>query len=307
MAPDLSGVTGTRESSSNSPSQSSNALASSSNPPPPTSNPPSRTSSRPLSGSMGPPPLPLASPSGSLSSRNRRPSIPAPLSPPLHSSVAGEGGGIPMRHPQPRTAAELYGEMEKEQEGIVNRLTRELSLLRAQTASAASNTSASSTSTTSTSLHGSTPNPNTTGTSDPHSFLLTGPTHPTPSRRHRSSSSLSRTSATAALSSLDQASMGSAIAGSMREPPTPLPPTSMISRGGSASTGTGAAGNPSGELQRQVSSGSGRSALPSPALTSARVAEAARERAEMEEAKRENAVLRERVRELEGAGRGRGV
>ncbi|KAI9661004.1 MAG: hypothetical protein M1821_009331 [Bathelium mastoideum] len=263
---------------------------------------------------MGPPPLPLSPSGGSVPARNRRPSIPAPLSPPLHSTVGGESGGIPMRHPQPRTAAELYGEMEKEQEGIVNRLTRELSQLRAQTASAASNASASSTSTTSTNLP--------SAAADPHSTLLTGPTHPTPSRRHRSSSSLSRTSATAAIaglhsSSLEHARLSSAIAGSNREYPAPPPPSSARAHSGSLSTaGTaatsnttaaaGSSGVPSAvELQRQPSAASatsvasGRSALPSPSLTSARVAEAARERAELETAKAENAVLRERVRELE--------
>lgn len=49
---------------------------------------------------------------------------------------------MPTRHPRQLTAAELHVELEKEQEAIVNRLTRELSLLRTHhNASVVSNTS----------------------------------------------------------------------------------------------------------------------------------------------------------------------
>ncbi|EER29641.1 hypothetical protein CPC735_073230 [Coccidioides posadasii C735 delta SOWgp] len=51
----------------------------------------------------------------------------------------------PLRHPRPMTVADLHLEMEKEQEAVVNRLTRELSLLRQQTASVASTASSAST------------------------------------------------------------------------------------------------------------------------------------------------------------------
>ncbi|KMU79412.1 hypothetical protein CISG_07843 [Coccidioides immitis RMSCC 3703] len=51
----------------------------------------------------------------------------------------------PLRHPRPMTVADLHLEMEKEQEAVVNRLTRELSLLRQQTASVASTASSTST------------------------------------------------------------------------------------------------------------------------------------------------------------------
>ncbi|KAK4993594.1 hypothetical protein LTR50_000204 [Elasticomyces elasticus] len=92
---------------------------------------------------------------------------------------------VPIRHPRPLTAAELYLELEKEQEAVVNRLTRELSTLRAQhSASVASNASHSSTSTSASFLPVDPSDPNPT-------HQITGPTHPTPSRRHRSSSSVS--------------------------------------------------------------------------------------------------------------------
>lgn len=66
----------------------------------------------------------------------------------------------------------------------VNRLTRELTALRAQSASAASNASHSSTSTSASLPFIDISDPNPT-------HQMTGATHPTPSRRHRSSSSVS--------------------------------------------------------------------------------------------------------------------
>lgn len=66
----------------------------------------------------------------------------------------------------------------------VNRLTRELTALRAQSASVASNASQSSTSTSASLLPVDISDPNPT-----HQMM--GATHPTPSRRHRSSSSVS--------------------------------------------------------------------------------------------------------------------
>lgn len=88
-----------------------------------------------------------------------------------------DAAGVPMRHPRPMTPAEMYHELEKEQEAVVNRLTRELSALRTQTASVASTVSS------------------TADTAD-HSGAPTGPvagsTHSTSSRHHRSSSSVSR-------------------------------------------------------------------------------------------------------------------
>ncbi|PHH66528.1 hypothetical protein CDD81_7003 [Ophiocordyceps australis] len=73
-------------------------------------------------------------------------------SPPLHQGAAGDGavdaGPGPMRHPRPMTASELHMQLEKEQEAVVNRLTRELSLLRAaHNASVASNASSAASTT----------------------------------------------------------------------------------------------------------------------------------------------------------------
>ncbi|KAG0157024.1 Protein vip1 [Penicillium digitatum] len=73
--------------------------------------------------------------------------LPPPGSPPLGTgdyritrTVQG-----PLRHPQPLTPSDLHLVLEKEQEAMVNRLTRELSILRQQTASVASTTSSTST------------------------------------------------------------------------------------------------------------------------------------------------------------------
>ena len=89
---------------------------------------------------MSPPPLPLASPGGTLpaSHASHMHAFP-PLSPGLSSGA--DAAHAPMRHPRPLTAAELHLELEKEQEAVVNRLTRELSNLRAHSASVASTVS----------------------------------------------------------------------------------------------------------------------------------------------------------------------
>ena len=76
-------------------------------------------------------------------------------------------------------------QLEKEQEAVVNRLTRELSLLRQQSASVASTTSSASTGL-----------PEISDQNANH--MISGTSHPTPSRRHRSSSSLSARSMTTA-------------------------------------------------------------------------------------------------------------
>ncbi|KAF2097935.1 hypothetical protein NA57DRAFT_76735 [Rhizodiscina lignyota] len=131
---------------------------------------------------MSPPPLPLASPGGAIPPAQQTPSHQHQPFPPLSPLItsgnsfggsSGEGTGVPMRHPRPLTAAELHLELEKEQEAVVNRLTRELTALRAHSASVASTASSTSTA----------PNP-----SDAQSQSQ----YPTPARRHRSSSSVSR-------------------------------------------------------------------------------------------------------------------
>ncbi|KAJ4333143.1 hypothetical protein N0V95_009497 [Ascochyta clinopodiicola] len=129
---------------------------------------------------MSPPPLPLASPGGSLPPAHTH-AFP-PLSPNLPSADAGH---VPIRHPRPMTAAEMHLELEKEQEAVVNRLTRELSALRAHSASVASTTS----SVASNALLDVT---DPAGSAAHSGAPLQGATHPTSSRRHRSSSSVSR-------------------------------------------------------------------------------------------------------------------
>ncbi|KAM0481002.1 hypothetical protein ACHAPX_003893 [Trichoderma viride] len=105
----------------------------------------------------------------------------SPMSPPADAAV-GPGPG-PLRHPRPLTASELHMQLEKEQEAVVNRLTRELSILRAaHNASVVSNTSSTS---------------NATSSHDPlvESSLLSGSgfSIPTARRHHRTSSSTSQT------------------------------------------------------------------------------------------------------------------
>jgi hypothetical protein len=72
---------------------------------------------------MNPPPLPLATPGGTIpaSVQQGYQAFP-PLSPVLtNTSNSGSEGGpsMPMRHPQPMTPAELHLELEKEQEAVV--------------------------------------------------------------------------------------------------------------------------------------------------------------------------------------------
>ncbi|KAJ5214197.1 hypothetical protein N7449_001366 [Penicillium cf. viridicatum] len=73
--------------------------------------------------------------------------LPPPGSPPLGTGDYGISSTAqgPLRHPQPLTPSDLYLVLEKEQEAMVNRLTRELSILRQQTASVVSTASSTST------------------------------------------------------------------------------------------------------------------------------------------------------------------
>lgn len=66
---------------------------------------------------MGPPPLPLASPGGTIPASVQQGHIPfPPLSPSMSSNAET---GVPMRHPRPMTPAQMHLEMEKEQEAMV--------------------------------------------------------------------------------------------------------------------------------------------------------------------------------------------
>ena len=152
-----------------------------------------------------------------------------------------DSAGVPMRHPRPMTPAEMHLELEKEQEAVVNRLTRELSALRAHSASVASTTSSAAES------------------SATHAESLTGPTHPTSSRRHRSSSSVSRSG---------------------------LPPGSYPHRYSVSS-------------QPATGDASQRDHRSSSVVSTPRYEEVAQHKAELEEVKRENEVLKQRIRDLE--------
>ncbi|KAI7480801.1 hypothetical protein KC351_g6763 [Hortaea werneckii] len=140
---------------------------------PASSQPGSRAASRRASNNMGVPPA-----AGTAQVHHQM------LRNPVSPWMSGGEHGLPIRHPRPMTAAEMYLECEKEQEAVVNRLTRELTALRARSASVASNNSHSSNSTSASLLPVDISDPNP-------AHQMTGPTHPTPSRRDRSSSSVS--------------------------------------------------------------------------------------------------------------------
>ncbi|KAF2645064.1 hypothetical protein P280DRAFT_466294 [Massarina eburnea CBS 473.64] len=206
---------------------------------------------------MSPPPLPLASPSGTVpASTTQHSHAFPPLSPSVGHVTGVDAAGVPMRHPRPLTEAELYLELEKEQEAVVNRLTRELSALRAHTSSVASNTSSA--------------------TSNVHiDHDITGPTHPTSARRHRSSSSVSRNSV----------------------PPYSIPLTSATTSipHHRYSVSSQSATNDASAAQQARSAS---------VVSTPRYEEVAHYRGELEEAKRENDVLKRRIRELERMIRG---
>ncbi|OAX85205.1 hypothetical protein ACJ72_00434 [Emergomyces africanus] len=284
----------------------------------PTSAQPSPSVSRRVSQVMGPPPVPHI-----------------PTSP---GFTVGDNTGVgigpgPIRHPRPITVADLHSELEKEQEAVVNRLTRELSLLRQQTASVASTTSSTST--------------NLNDPSDPQ--------HPTPSRRHRSSSNISSRSVAGATSGVIAGGVTSIAPSREREAPSSSSRPSLdITRGslsreasvtshrqsGNASPLLSSSYQPHGEYlshhhtsnlnsshppsHSYSHSHSHRSSLtshPVPIPTSqhstatvdharsgsmsssvgllSRYEEAAHHRAELEAVKRENDILRRRIRELE--------
>ncbi|KAH8808542.1 hypothetical protein F5884DRAFT_834103 [Xylogone sp. PMI_703] len=112
---------------------------------------------------------------------NIPPVAPIPIAGSMGDNTGVGSGPGPLRHPRPLTAADLHLQLEKEQEAVVNRLTRELSMLRAaQNASVVSNASSTSAGLPDTADHSS-------------NHLLSGPSHPAPSQRrhHRSSSSTS--------------------------------------------------------------------------------------------------------------------
>ncbi|KAI1141468.1 hypothetical protein F5Y05DRAFT_372647 [Hypoxylon sp. FL0543] len=169
--------------------------------------------------------------------------MPQPPAPGQDNSGVGAGPG-PLRHPRPLTAAELHSQLEQEQELLVNRLTRDLVMLRAaQNSSVASNASSTSASTSADQTHPS-------SFTDTH--LLSGPGFPLPTtsadrRHHRTNSSAS----TRSLNQSAAATQGSTPAAI----PIPQP------HSGSAASVLEAARNPRGApgMSRQNSTASQRS------------------------------------------------
>ena len=213
-------------------------------------------------------------------------------------------------------------QLEKEQEAVVNRLTRELSLLRQQSASVASTTSSASTGF-----------PDSTDHNSNH--LISGASHPIPSRRHRSSSSLSTRSANTAATTATGATgvsgstigttagiAGSTVSGiaPVRDIIAPHPyardtpsrQSSVASRRSEASSPSLSSSLYQGDHfpnsygHRHTGSAS-QSQLPSQGTiarssripATQRYEEIAHHRSELELVKRENDALRRRIRELE--------
>ena len=216
----------------------------------------------------------------------------------------------------------MRGDTDDNSNTKVNRLTRELSLLRQQTASVASTTSSTSTGL-----------PDSTDHSGNH--LISGPSHPTPSRRHRSSSSLSTRSANTAattasgLTGMSGSTVGTTggVAGSTISGIAPARDSAIprqthagdsLSRNGSVASRRSQASSPS--LASSLYQGDqfpnlyphrqSNPSLPYPQAfnpasnrssytSSARYEEVTHHRAELEMVKRENENLRRRIRDLE--------
>ncbi|EHY56797.1 hypothetical protein ABEF92_001305 [Exophiala dermatitidis] len=285
------------------------------------------SASRRTSTQMLPPPLPH---------NNSLPSSPRPTQATMTDNAGVGLGPGPIRHPRPLTAAELHLELEKEQESIVNRLTRELSALRAQTASVASTTSSTSESHF---FSGNDPYLSTTGTS---TTII-----PTAARRHRSSSNLSTRSTRSIRDTLANASSTSvsgvaaprdqsvqasarpsielsrpdvsrqnstsasgfrATSGSMTSSPH-MSQSGGGGYGGYSYSHRGSVSSNANAPNLSNSGGAGGAEQPplsyysvprSPSVvSSARLEEAALQRAELEAVKRENELLKARVKELE--------
>ncbi|KAK1524488.1 uncharacterized protein CCOS01_09575 [Colletotrichum costaricense] len=287
---------------------------------------PHSASRRSSSYQMPPPPLPVQSSDSSAlnilpsnqNTVNHPPSNPPVGSPPMAPAVAASppafpepsvSGPGPIRHPRPITASDLHMQLEKEQEAVVNRLTRELQLLRtAQNASVASNASSTSAS-------------NTTEAPDTH--LLSGAAFSTPAvpsnssrRHHRTASNASTRSQTAVAGSAAASTMSIPIA----RPPQPGRQDSVASRHSLSSSPapsqhyldpTSTSGLTYFQQQRLPQQHTGNTSVAatpggseaqlSPGLmtTTSRYEETALHRQELEKAKQENEVLKQRIRDLE--------
>ncbi|CEL01273.1 hypothetical protein ASPCAL00861 [Aspergillus calidoustus] len=194
-----------------------------------------------------------------------------------HGRARAASGSL--RQPKPLSPSDIHSILEQEQEAMVNRLSRELTLLRNQTASVASTTSSTSTSFNDSheTLYGST--------------YISGPVYPTASRRHRSSSSLS--------ASYFPVIQGSRASGRSRRPSlvSPQRSQSLISV---TSQPHERRHDPSSHVAHSArfrrSSLSQQRALSGPAVLRA---DEIASRVEMESLKNENEILRRRIRDLE--------
>ncbi|CAK7213607.1 hypothetical protein SCUCBS95973_001856 [Sporothrix curviconia] len=317
----------------------------------PHSNPPPTTAG-PASGTHMPPPPVPTSPSSmhvfpsnqmavSQGSNVSASALPSPFLPPPLSLASGggalaqpgDGPGVgpgpgPLRHPRPLTAAELHMQLEKEQEAVVNRLTRELTLLRAQNASVVSNASSTSASGMSDAATGAAASgggsmsaPSAPAPTDHSLFSGTsGFSIPSSTGRHnRTYSNTSTRSQTAA------AGTTPSVVGITA--PAPIRPTAPnLSRQNSTASRRSRANSPgpsssvshsythpshmgdaaaAGYFQRAGASGPATPSVSemSPAIVpgTARYDDTAFYRAELENVKRENEALRRRIRELERA------
>ncbi|KAJ5502378.1 hypothetical protein N7463_005252 [Penicillium fimorum] len=215
--------------------------------------------------------------------------LPPPGSPPLGTGDCGitrtaqEQG--PLRHPQPLTPSDLHLVLEKEQEAMVNRLTRELSILRQQTASVAS--TASSTSTFN-EADGARASPTLSSSNQSHS-----------ARRNRSSSSLSSNQG-------PQSASVTGIAPSREIPYRPADHSRTVrSREPSITSRRPSIGSISSFSHNNSIVYPHRNSVSqtqlghSPGNSLSRFEEATHHRLEVEYMKRENEQLRRRVRDLE--------
>ena len=173
----------------------------------------------------------------------------------------------------------------------VNRLTRELSALRAHSASVASTASSNASGAPGLLLDATDP-------SAAHTGALMGPTHPTTSRRHRSSSSVSRGSVSASYNGPTTFTTGiplsAASAGIAHQHQHQHQHQHHRYSASSQPAGAPQAGDaPAGQSRTNS------------VVSTPRYEEVAHYRQELEEAKRENELLRRRIRELERVIRGR--
>ncbi|KAJ5542276.1 hypothetical protein N7535_004697 [Penicillium sp. DV-2018c] len=219
----------------------------------------------------------------------------SPGSPPFDAREYGitsmETAQGPLRHPQPLTPSDLHLVLEQEQEAMVNRLTRELSLLRQQTASVASTASSTSTFNDTDGAWGSPP--------------LSTSTRSTSARRNRSNSSLS------SHASMAQGAQTSSVMGIAPSRETSIPsrqtdhsrtvrsrePSLTSRRPSIGSLSSWAHGNNSVYPHR--ASASQTQLGNSPGNSMSRYEEVTQHRLELESVKRENEQLRRRVQELE--------